>query len=270
MNYNSQLKNELINLADNYGIKNYTTVYAHPAELKNSSVIFNDISYSFQKDSWNVISGNPDYLARTKKTHPNTQTKEPAVLEMQSSNSSDALAMNIFCHPSFKKWKGVTNLFEVDKISTIEFGFEAKVLKTYNTKIEEDKTEVDLLINKNIISECKLTEEDFCVQLKSIVEQYSEFKNVFHTNKLLQDEAHYKNYQLIRNILAANQDNAQFVLICDMRRPDLAQSFCKTIACIKDEYLDLRTNCKIIYWQDIAKVVGADLKNFLNEKYGIN
>jgi hypothetical protein len=177
--------------------------------------------------------------------------------------------MNIFCHPGFKKWKGVANLFEVDEISSVEFGFKAKVLKTNSDKIEEDKTEVDVFINKNIIAECKLTEEDFCIKVKSIVEQYSEFKNVFHTNKLLQTETHYQNYQLIRNILAAKQYNAQFILICDMRRPDLAQSFCQTVMCIKDEYLDLRTNCKIIYWQDIAKVVGEELRVFLNEKYGI-
>lgn len=270
MKYDVELKQELIRLGDEYGKSTIGINYAHPNELKNSSVIFDDISYSFQKESWDAISKDKDYSTRTEKTHPNTRTKEPAVLEMQSSNSSDALAMNIFCHPGFKKWKGVTNLFEVDNISSVEFGFEAKVLKTNNNKIEEDKTEVDVFINKNIIAECKLTEEDFCIQVKGIVEQYSEFKNVFHIDKLLQTETHYSNYQLIRNILAANQHSTQFILICDMRRPDLAQSFLQTVTCIKDEYLDLRTNCKIIYWQDLAKVVGGELKSFLSDKYGIN
>ncbi len=269
MKYDIELKQELINLGENYGQINFGDNYAHPDEFKNSSVIFNDVSYSFQKESWITISNNNDYSTRTKKIHPNTQTKEPVVLEMQSSNSSDALAMNIFCHPGFRKWKGVTNLFEVDKISSVEFGFKAKVQKTNNNKIEEDMTEVDVLINKNIIAECKLTEENFCNQVKGIVEQYADFKNVFHTNKLLQTETHYQNYQLIRNILAANQYNAQFILICDMRRPDLVKSFCQTVMCVKDEYLDLRTNCKIIYWQDIAKVVGKELRVFLNKKYGI-
>ena len=271
MNYNSQLKNELINLADNYGIKNYTTVYAHPAELKNSSVIFNYISYSFQKDSWNVISGNPDYLARTKKTHPNTQTKEPAVLEMQSSNSSDALAMNIFCHPDFSNWEEMKKLFQVNKFSTIDFGFKPKVDKTVNNVSKKDNTEADVCLNGSIIIECKLTEKDFTSKHKDIVEQYSAFTKVFNVDKLVQTETHYQNYQLIRNILAANQQSdAQFILICDLRRPDLAKSFYETIACIRDENSLLKANCKIIYWQDIAKVVGTDLKNFLNEKYGIN
>jgi hypothetical protein len=54
-----------------------------------------------------------------------------------------------------------------------------------------------------------------------------------------------------------------------MRRPDLTKSFYQTIRCIKDEYLELRYNCEIIYWQDIAHVVGKELKDFLKEKYGI-
>jgi hypothetical protein len=270
MNYVIKLKKELIALAEDYGKKTFGNNYANPTELKNSSVIFNDISYSFQTESWDAISKDKDYSTRAEKIHPNTQTKEPAIFEMQSSNSSDALAMNIFCHPGFKKWKGVTDLFELEKISSLVFGFKAKVIKNNSKSIEEDKTEVDVFINNSIIVECKLTEEDFCSKEKDIVEQYSEFENVFYTNKLLQSETHYKNYQLIRNILAANQNNAQFMLICDMRRPDLVKSFQQTVTCIKDQYLDLRTNCKIVYWQDIAKVVGVDLKNFLNEKYGIN
>ena len=54
-----------------------------------------------------------------------------------------------------------------------------------------------------------------------------------------------------------------------MRRPDLAKSFYQTIRCIKDEYAKLRTNCEIVYWQDIANKAGKELKEFLKEKYGI-
>ncbi len=247
MNYHEELKQELISLAKEYGTKNFGNTYAHPNEPDNSSLIFSEVHYSFQSESWNLIVNKPEYFSRIQKVHPNTQTKESSVLEMQSSNSSDALAMNIFCHPSFKKWKGITNLFEVGKIDSIEFGFEAKVLKTNNNNIEGDKTEVDVFINKNIIAECKLTEQDFCQKEKAIVEQYAQFNNVFHVNKLLQTQTHYDNYQLIRNILAAHQHKAQFILICDMRRPDLVKNFCQTVSCIKDDFLDLRTNCKIIY-----------------------
>jgi hypothetical protein len=79
----------------------------------------------------------------------------------------------------------------------------------------------------------------------------------------------YLNYQLIRNILAAYQLKCRFILICDMRRPDLVKNFYQTIRCIKDEHIDLRLSCDIIFWQDIAKKCGAELKFFLKEKYRI-
>ncbi len=269
MKYNELLKKELIYLGEVYGKNNFGNAYAQPNEPRNSSLIFGKVNYSFQRDSWSVIEKDDKYSERIRKIHPNVQTKDASILEMQSSNSSDALAMNIFCHPKIKKWKGISNLFEVENISTIEFGFEAKVLKKNQKQVTEDKTEVDVLLNNSIIIECKLTENDFVLREKFIVESYNDFKNIFHKDKLPQTETHYDNYQLIRNILAANQYNARFILICDMRRPDLARHFYQTIRCIKDEYLELRTNCEIIYWQDVAQVVGLDLQIFLKDKYGI-
>jgi hypothetical protein len=268
MKYAIALKQELIKLAENYGEKYIGSKYANPNEFKNSSLIFNCLSYSFQKDSWNAISKNNDYNARTKKKHARAQTKD--VLEMQSSNSSDVLAMNIFCHPDFTKWDGVKKLFQVKDVTSINFGYKAKVDKIINNKNRKDNTEIDIYLNENIFIECKLTEKDFTSKNKDTVEQYSEFYNVFHVDQLIKTETHYKNYQLIRNILAANQNNAQFILICDMRRPDLVNSFNQTVNCIKEEYFELRNNCKIIYWQNIFDVVGSELKMFLKDKYALN
>lgn len=270
MKYDIDLKQELIRLADNYGKSTFGVNYAHPNELKNSSVIFNDISYCFQKDSFTQIKNNPDYFKRTIKKHSNVQTKNAGILEMQSSNSSDALAMNIFCHPDFSKWEEMKKLFQVNEFTSIVFGYKAKVDKTINNINKKDNTEVDIFLNGNIIIECKLTEKDFSSKQKDIVEHYSEFRNVFHIDKLIQTKTNYQNYQLIRNILAANQYKAKFILICDIRRPDLVESLHQTVTCIKDEYIELKANCKIIYWQDLAKVAGSELKSFLSDKYGIN
>lgn len=145
------------------------------------------------------------------------------------------------------------------------------VKKIKNGVIISDTTEIDIRINNSIICECKLTEKDFTSHNKTDVERYLSFEQVFHKDKLLQTQTEYKNYQLIRNILAARQiEGGRFILFCDMRRPDLAQSFFHTVNCIQDRYIDLRTNCEIIYWQDVAHVVGKDLKDFLEEKYGIS
>lgn len=267
MKHDVALKQELIRFAAEYGKKTFGNNYAHPNELKNSSLIFNDLEFSFQKDSWNAICQNTDFEKRTQKKHTKVQTKNAGILEMQSSNSSDALAMNIFCHPDFKRAKGIMNLFQVKEITTVVFGHKAKVDKTINGAPKKDNTEIDVFLNDNILIECKLTEKDFSSKDKYIVEHYSDFRKVFDSNKLLQTPTQYKNYQLIRNILAANQYKFQFILICDKRRPDLVESFNQTVNCIKD--YQLKSRCKIIYWQDLTKVVGDELKSFLKEKYGI-
>lgn len=88
-------------------------------------------------------------------------------------------------------------------------------------------------------------------------------------SKWLRMEGQQVYEQFILLCSAAYQFNCRFVLICDNRRPDLASSFDQTIDCIKDEFMDLKTNSMIIYWQEIAQVCGIDLQQFLKEKYGI-
>ncbi len=268
MNYKDDLAQKLISYARSYGETHIGQDYIHPNENTNSSIIFNQIKYNFHDQSWERINQNPSYKQRTLKKHTNTVTK--GLFEMQSSNSSDALAMNIFCYPDFKKWKGVQKVFDVTSFEQIVFGHHPKVKKYDNGSIIEDKTEIDIFINESIVVECKLTEIGFYKKPKEDVEKYVEFENVFHTEKLIKKSGSYLNYQLIRNILAAYQLKGRFILICDMRRPDLVKSFYQTIRCIKDEHIDLRLNCEIIFWQDIAKKCGAKLNSFLKEKYGIS
>jgi len=267
--YENNLKRELTQLAHSHGNNSHEFTYLHPDVSAESAVLFKEISFNFQKDSWLQIQKNKDYLNRTKKIHSHFKEIVSPVFEMQSSNSSDALAMNIFCYPDFIKWKGIKTLFEVESFESIEFGFNPKIQKIVEGVITTDATEVDVFINGNIICECKLTETDFTSKEKKSVECYGSFSKVFQVDKLIQNDKSYANYQLIRNILATEQIQGRFILICDMRRPDLAKSFYQTIRCIKDEFIELRTNCEIIYWQDIANYSGKELKEFLNQKYGI-
>lgn len=261
--YKDDLVKVLIHSANSYGLANFGAVYIHPMENTKSSIIFNELAYSFHQKSWQAIQANPDYSIRTKKIHSNTLTS--GIYEMQSSNSSDALAMNIFCFPDFTKWEGVKKIFRFETFTSIQFGFYPQVAK----KSSGDSTEIDVCLNNSVFCECKLTEEGFTQREKENVELYDNFEKVFHTNRLIQNENYYSNYQLIRNILAAYQHKCRFVLICDMRRPDLVKSFHQTTMCIKDDYIDLRTNCEIIYWQDIARACGIELKQFLKVKYSI-
>lgn len=269
MTYSNILIKELTELANRYSSIHIGYPYSHPIAKSDNALIFKEVESNFHKRSWANILQVPKYFERTLKVHSHFKSIVPVVYEMQSSNSSDALTMNIFCYPETIKWQGITELLKIEKLSDIDFGFKAKVFKIKEPLIEEDATEIDLYLNKKIICECKLKEDGFYEKEKSEVEKCVKFRDIFITDKLIQDNNHYYNYQLIRNILAANQHSCRFILFCDMRRPDLARSFYHTIRCINDEHIELRTNCEIIYWQDIARVVGKELKVFLKEKYGI-
>ncbi len=266
--YSAFLKQELKLLATEYGNTHYGAPHLHSGVSSKDSVIFSDLNYNFHKKLPTSFFTTGKHVVRLQKFHT---TFNPAlgIREMQSSNSSDALLMNIFCFPGMEKWGGLKKLLGIDSFSKIEFGHKPEVEINVGGKVLGDTTEVDVLIN-DIFCESKLTEGDFTRKEKSKVDNYVMFHEVFHTNYLVQDKTHYYNYQLIRNILAAEQYGYRFVLFCDMRRPDLTKSFYQTVRCIKDKYIDLRNRCEIIYWQDIAAVCGRDLQEFLKEKYGIN
>jgi restriction endonuclease-like protein len=74
-------------------------------------------------------------------------------------------------------------------------------------------------------------------------------------------------YQLLRNVLAAYALNLQFCVWLDARRPDLLEQWYGIIRCILPT--DLRTRCKILTWQELARCLSAAVVSFLSIKYGI-
>ena len=102
-----------------------------------SAVIFRNLADNFHPESFTNIVSHADWNGRTRKAHQNVA----GVLEMQSSNSSDALLMNIFCHPSIREWAGVRKVLGND-MESIVFGFPAKV---GINKGQSDTTEIDII-----------------------------------------------------------------------------------------------------------------------------
>jgi len=257
MNYSEKLKEELKCLAEKNKPDHLTSYQP------KSSAIYQQVEDNFHEPSYlNIMkSKNQKWKDRLEKSHSHLKNGEK---EMQSSNSSDALLMNIFCHPDIDKWKGIAKLFGLSVIKEVMFGHNPKLLK--NGKPEHTPTEIDLLINNKIICEAKLTESDFTRKSKKSVEAYDKFERVFNKHYLPQTLEEYANYQLIRNILALEHYSA-FYLICDARRPDLVKSFYETIRCVND--ISLRARCNIIFWQDITKSVGRDLQIYLKNRYSL-
>ena len=181
---------------------------------------------------------------------------------MQSSNSSDALLMNIFCHPSIRKWTGVKKLLG-DDLESIDFGFPGSVRISNG---QTDTTEIDMALS-DVFCEAKLTESDFTHKRPSVVENYEGLDETFHVKALLRMGDDYDNYQIIRNLLAASQHGRKHILLCDERRPDLVRRYLTTVSCIRDVHW--RMKFRIIFWQEIVAACGSSLRKWAEEKYGL-
>lgn len=183
--------------------------------------------------------------------------------ELDSSSSSDALLMNVFCYPGMLREALVLRLLEVERGAKVEFGYRARV-PLANGRV--DRTEVDMRVG-DLLVEAKLTESDFQKKAKAVVEGYRDFEVVFESESLPQSVDCYFSYQLIRNVLAAQASRCSFCVIMDERRPDLREQWYAVMRCIRVH--DLKMRCRMVTWQELASVAPMKLTKFLAEKYGI-
>jgi hypothetical protein len=251
MNYSVSIKQRIIT-----NIVGDTRIDPGIYKKHPSAVIFKNLEDNFLTSSYMNIQKNPQWKFRTSKVHANLKD---GTLEMQSSNSSDALLMNIFCNPGVEKWSGLHNLLHIDPSSGIEFGWNP----TFENEILHP-TEIDMKIG-NIIFESKLTEESFTEKDKKIVERYPNFHAVFDSHFLESSEVGYKHYQLIRNILTVYKYDFSFSILVDETRTDLIRALYNVIEAIKEP--EVRNRVSFFTWQEIAAVCGTELKDYLQQKY---
>ena len=184
-------------------------------------------------------------------------------MELDSCTSSDALLMNIFCHPSASRDGRIAALLGAQPGLPPCFGYKARV-PLANGKF--DRTEVDLRVG-DLLIEAKLTESDFQSAMKGVLSAYRDFSDVFDHQQLPQTVERYLSYQLIRNVLAAYALQCSFCVLIDARRPDLADAWYAVIKCVKP--VELRTELRISTWQEVAQAAPPKLRAFLSAKYGI-
>jgi hypothetical protein len=184
-------------------------------------------------------------------------------MELDTCTSSEALLMNIFCHPAVSREGKVCALLGAEAGVTACFGYKARV-PLANSRF--DRTEVDLRLG-DLLVEAKLTENDFqCADKKALL-SYRDFSEVFDWPQLPQSEDQYLSYQLLRNVLAAYALQCSFCVLVDARRPDLADDWYAVMRCVRP--IELRTRLKISTWQEVALVTPPRLRGFLAAKYGI-
>lgn len=224
---------------------------------------------NFLRQSYRAILANPDWARRLRKPHTSARSALPRNdrgfwAELDSSNSSDALLMNVFCCPRVFADGRVCDLLGVERGATPEFGWRARVPLANG---RADATEVDMRLG-NLLVEAKLTESDFQVSTRpEHVERYRDLAKVFDRRRLPRVGKQYVSYQLIRNVLAAQASVGSFCVLFDERRPDLREQWFAIMSCVQP--VDLRLRCKALTWQELAAVLPRRLQRFLEEKYGI-
>ena len=223
---------------------------------------------NFLDGSYRAIIANPEWRKRLTKVHTLGKRSLPVTergrwMELDTCMSSDALLMNIFCHPGTLRDGGVMALLDAELGATPILDAGARVPRA-NGRF--DRTEVDMRVG-DLLIEAKLAESDFQSPEKKTLLAYRDFVEVFDCQELPQTGKRYVSYQLLRNVLATFALQCSFCLLIDVRRTDLADAWFEVLRCVKP--VDLRTRLRICTWQEITQIAPTMLRKFLGAKYGL-
>jgi hypothetical protein len=147
---------------------------------------------NFYLPAYEAITARADWMRRFDKVHTQGKRSLPKPSydlarkwrELDSSMSSDALLMNVFCTPGVAEIGALRDALGVEGEAEPVFGWKARV-PLANGRF--DRTEVDMRFG-SLLVEAKLTESDFQTREASIVEAYRDFDSVFDPELLPQVE----------------------------------------------------------------------------------
>ena len=148
---------------------------------------------NFHPASWAAICANPDWVRRLNKPHTGYRRARALAnwpwMELDSATSSDALLMNVFCHPSVFDGEAlsapVAALLGVPLIARPSFGIHPRIPLQPNAKgrVLTDRTEIDMQLGELFV-EAKLTETGFQSTRPALLHRYRDFEAVFDVARL--------------------------------------------------------------------------------------
>ena len=299
----------------------YARGRAHVESYGNTPVIVfepeNGLHANFFDAAYNAITANPDWMRRFDKVHAQAARSLPKPQldparrwrELDSSMSSDALLMNIFCTPGVADSAAVRNALGIESDAVPIFGWKARVPLTNG---RSDRTEVDMRFG-SLLVEAKLTEVGFQTRAAAIVEAYRDFDVVFDRDRLPRieiassrwlraSEFPENNSQEFESIVADPALVSSLVSNIDpafrppgepgyagyqLIRSVLAAFATDSSFCVihdarrpdlREEWFQimaavksaaLRVRLKVLSWQELAVLLPVALQEFLDVKYGI-
>lgn len=131
---------------------------------------------------------------------------------------------------------------------------------------EVDRTELDMRVG-DLMVEAKLTEGGFGTASRERLMRYRAVDDVFDVDELPWVRDTVQGYQLVRGVLAAVQERARFLVLCDGRRPDMTEMWFRVLRAVKS--YEVRSRMALLSWQELSGVMPAAVREFLAEKYGI-
>jgi hypothetical protein len=148
---------------------------------------------NFHPASWTAICANPDWARRLSKPHTAWRRSRALAnwpwMELDSATSSDALLMNIFCHPEVFNGATlapqVTTLLGVPLAAPPRFGINPRIPLHPNPKGRTltDRTEIDMQLG-DLFVEAKLTETGFQTARPALIQRYRDLEAVFNLSRL--------------------------------------------------------------------------------------
>ena len=194
--YASELRREL-------GLRNqrwargraHVESYGYPPVIAYAPEFSNDISSDSQPNrvrhgnffdaAYAAIASRPEWMRRFEKIHAQGKALPRAESgrkwrEIDSSMSSDALLMNVFCTPGVAESPAVRQTIGIEGDGPPIFGWKARVPLASG---RFDRTEVDMRWG-GLLVEAKLTEGDFQTRAAGIVQSYQDFDAVFDRDLL--------------------------------------------------------------------------------------
>jgi hypothetical protein len=138
---------------------------------------------NFFDSAFTAIAARPAWMRRFDKIHAQGRSlprAERRWRELDSSMSSDALLMNVFCTPGVAESVKVRRVLGIEGDEPPVFGWKARVPLASG---RSDRTEVDMRLG-SLLVEAKLTEGDFQTRAAAVVEGYRDFDAVFERELL--------------------------------------------------------------------------------------
>jgi hypothetical protein len=224
---------------------------------------------NFHPASYKCIRRRPEWNRRLRKSHTSARRYLPSHdaerSELDTAASSDALLMNIFCHPqAFAAGSPLRLLLATEAPERLQFGWKPRIPLMAD---HIERTEIDLRIG-DLFIEAKLTEAEFQRAPRLRVERYRDFSSVFDVGLLPQSTELYLHYQLIRGVLSAYvEQGTRYCVICDARRPDLMEAWFSVARAVR--LASLRSRLQLATWQEIAATLPKSMRTWLAGKYGI-